>query len=96
MNFKKLKIRLVTCYRILFRKYDHWAVVSIDKGNLGKLLNDENFSAHITHHGTQHYVTMKMIKKVGEVFTWQNMTLEKAKFQYEAEEAYKKGEEDLV
>ena len=87
--FKKLKVILSTCYKILFRKYDHWAVISIDDENLELLLKDKNFDANITHHGTQHYVTLRMIQRVSEAITWEGITLEKAKFQYEAEEHQK-------
>ena len=61
---KKFYIRLLACYKILFRKYDHWVILDVDKDNLVKLLKDEPFTSDVLYHGVQPYVFYKMIKNI--------------------------------
>lgn len=80
----KFKSRLLVAYRILFRKYDHWLIINVDKDNLIKLLKDEDFETDGYYHGIQPYVYFKMVERVASSKDEIDMMLEKAKFEAEA------------
>jgi len=86
---KKFYIRLLACYKILFRKYDHWVILDVDKDNLVKLLKDEPFTSDVLYHGVQPYVFYKMIKNISNTTSEIDMICAKAEFEAAALE-YKK------
>jgi hypothetical protein len=83
---KKLKVRIIAAYRILFRKYNHWVILDVNDENLVKLLKNESFDADILYHGVQPYIYYKMIKMVGNSKDDIDMLLDKAKFEADASE----------
>jgi hypothetical protein len=62
--FNKLSIRLKVCYKILFRKYDHFVLINVDMENLVKIIKDENFETNLVYHGVQPYLAYRMIEMV--------------------------------
>jgi hypothetical protein len=89
-EMKKLIIRLRVCYNILFRKYNHWAILNLDKDNLVKLLQDKEFEADILYHGLQPYVCNRMIQMVANNFNDIDSICAKAEFEAEALEYQKR------
>lgn len=80
----KLKLRIYAAYCILFRKYNHWIILNVDKDNLVKLLKDENFESNFLYHGVQPYIAYRMIKMVSNSKDDIDMALDKAKFEADA------------
>jgi hypothetical protein len=80
----KLNLRFTAIYRILFRKYNHWAIINLDDENLVKLLKEEDFTADCIFHGIQSYIFYRMVKKVGNYKSDIDMMLEKAEFEAKA------------
>ena len=85
-GMKKLKVRIIAAYRILFRRYNHWVILDVNDENLVKLLKNESFDADILYHGVQPYIYYKMIKMVGNSKDDIDMLLDKAKFEADASE----------
>lgn len=84
VKMMKLKLRLLACYRILFKRYNHWVILNVDEENLVKLLKDETFDTDILYHGVQPYVAYRMIKMVGNSQDDIDMALSKAEFEANA------------
>jgi hypothetical protein len=85
VKMMKFKLRLISCYRILFCKWKHWVIINIDQDNLIHLLKEETFGADILYHGVQPYIAYRMIKMVGNSQDDIDMALGKAEFQANAE-----------
>lgn len=83
---RKFFIRVVTCWRIMTRKYDHWVLLNIDDENLIRLLKDKDFEVTTPYHGTQPYVYNKMIQMVAKGFTEVDTVCAKAEFEAAAQE----------
>lgn len=81
---KKLLIRLKAVYRIIFRKYNHWAILNIDNENILKMLQGEKFECDVIYHGLQPYNMYCMIKQVSKSKDEIDMALDKALFEANA------------
>lgn len=85
-RFQKFLVRLKCCYIILFRKYNHWVILNLDKENLIKLLTDKEFEVSMMYHGLQKWCIYKMIKKLSNTKNDIDMILEKAEFEAKSDE----------
>jgi hypothetical protein len=82
----KLKIRLITCWYILTRKYNNWVIINVDKKNLIKIVSDKkNFEGDMQYHGLQPYIISRMIKMMANAKDETEMICDKAKFEADAE-----------
>ncbi len=80
----KLYIRLRVCYRILFRKYNHWALLNVKEEDFIKLLTGQEFTIDADIHGLHKYNLLKLIKQAAESYDEIDMLLEKTAFEAEA------------
>ncbi len=62
----KLITRLKVCYRILFRKYDHWIILNLKEKEFINLISDNDFEIDGDYHGMQPYIMRKMIRKCAD------------------------------
>lgn len=85
----KFLIRLKACWYILSGRYKRWLILNIEKDELIKLLQGDNFDVNILHHGTVHYTNIIMIKGVAASYDKDDILLEKIKFECDYDE-YKK------
>ena len=85
MDWYKFSIKVKIAYRILTQKYTNWAIISIDKKDLGPLLEDKSYGIYITTHGLHEYAFYKLIKSVSAQKDNVDMLLDRAKFQAESE-----------
>ena len=54
-------MKLYACYHILF-EWDHWFIVTINKKNLQKLLNEQDFNMGLYIHGMRMYNVEEIIR----------------------------------
>ncbi len=80
---KKLILRLKAIYRILTN--NHWIVFVINKDNLIKMLTEKEYEVNILFHGLQPYGVWKIVKDISLEKDDNDMILDKAKFEAEAE-----------
>ena len=80
---KKLKIKIRTFYSILFNK--HWVFIHISEKDIRKFLSGEDASVGITYCGLQRYTHRAIIKQVAESIDSDELILDKAAFEAEAE-----------
>ena len=84
--WNKFKIRLRACFRIMFRKYDHWVILNVSRNDLELLVRDKNFDVEVLYHGIQPYILYKIIQEVENGTDGIDMILEKAEFEHKADE----------
>jgi hypothetical protein len=82
--FFKLRIRLAVAYKILFRKYDHWAILNVDQENFVKMVKEEPFNVDISYHGVQPYGVHQIVRAVAKSKDEIDIILDKAQFEADA------------
>jgi len=80
-ELRKFQARIVIAYRIIFRKYNHFAVISVTEENLEKLLEEKEFDAQLVYHGLQPYCIDRMIRMISNSKDDIDMALSKAEFE---------------
>lgn len=80
---KKLRVKIKAIITILTSK--HWFIVKQDTYNLTLLLKDKDFDIDLLYYGLQPYGVWKIIKSMSYMKDDNDMILDKAKFEAEAE-----------
>jgi hypothetical protein len=81
---RKLKYRLIACYRILFCKYKHWAILWLSEEDLSNLIEEKPFNVDITYHGLQPYNYKSLIKNIADSYDEIELICDKAKYEADA------------
>lgn len=82
---KKLHVRLIVCYRILFRKYDHWLIINLTDQELKKLLSGEEFDTNSIYHGQRPYNVDILLKNAAANISDIDLICDRAAFDAEYE-----------
>jgi hypothetical protein len=78
---KRWKIRVRTAWKILTGQYKHWVLVDTTDENFIKAIKDETFNCNYAHSGTVPYIYYKMLKRVADAKSEDDMILDKATWQ---------------
>lgn len=82
---KRLKIRLWTCYKILFRPKSHWIFVGMDTNNLKELIVGGDVKADLSYHRMHEHNVTHLIASLAAMTDDIDMMLSKAKYEAESE-----------
>lgn len=89
-RIKKLFFRLNIAYRIIFRKDRSFVYMTITKEEMIKLFQHKDFYADCKYQGLRPYIVNRMFKMISNNLDADEMALQKAAFEAEAE-IFKKG-----
>jgi len=77
-------------WSILSGRKPHWFIVMLSREELVDLLKEEDdFWPEVHYHGLQKYNIMQIVDRLREGISYEEMILEKVKFEVQAEEAVK-------
>lgn len=83
---RKFRVRIKTCFDILFGKHQSWVLIKLEKKkDLVDLLEGKDIHVETTFEGLQKYNMLTLIKRIGDSLDMDELILEKAKFEGEAE-----------
>ena len=87
MKKNKLKVRLTLIWGLIIGKYKHFAFFHMDRGALiSQLVNDpDGYEIHVELHGLQRYNVTLMVMDYSSNIGPEDIILEKAAFEAEAE-----------
>lgn len=83
---RKFKVRMFVIYHLLFKKWKHWTIITINDDSLIKFLKDKDYDIGIALHGMPSYVFYSIIKSISNTKSDVDMICEKANFEASAEE----------
>lgn len=86
MKTRNFFLRLRIAYRILFGKYKHFFVISVESKDLVKILNDDIFYANLDHIGLKGFLITKIIKALSESKRETDVMLERLSYEHDFEE----------
>lgn len=87
IKIEKFKIRITTCYKILF-VWKHWFIAPISEQQLRDYFMDKDVEFTFTKHGLQNYNVFAIIKGIANQKDDIDMALMKADFEAQAQITY--------
>lgn len=86
---KKLKTKLIVCFRILFGNENHWLIIWMNEQALSDLIEEKAFDVRVSYHGMQPYNYKSLIQNMSNSIDDVDMICDKAQYESDALE-YKK------